>query len=346
MKKYLLLLLALPSLLPGRAQDTTAQKPSRVGITGIPSVSFDRSRGAGFGGMGMAFFPIGKDPAAPPSRVMVHAQVSTNKSWMAMAFGQLFLSKDRIRLVTGGGYLDSRFQTYVDVPGGGQIEVPFDSRGPFLFASPLFRTWKGLYIGPTAQFARMQVTFTPEGAPSVKQTNYANALGAAILYDTKDNQYNPSKGFTANLHFNSSPEWLGNDSVFNKLMLFANNYHRIRCNMILASRVSANVGLGDVPFTSQSYVGNKDIRGYTKGEYRGNQTYAAQTELRWHLYKRWGCVGFFGVAVTVDPTSQLLPGGGAGVRYLILKKYNINAGVDGAVGKNDWGIYFRITEAF
>ncbi len=37
---------------------------------------------------------------------------------------------------------------------------------------------------------------------------------------------------------------------------------------------------------------------------------------------------------------------GAGLRFKRIPSRNINIGIDGALGKNDWGIYFRIGEAF
>lgn len=336
-----------PSSTSTAQADTAAHAaPSRVGVTGMPTLSFDRSRGAGFGAMGMVFFPLGNKPGTPPSRAALNAQVSTNGSWFGFAFAQLYMPGDWMRLSIGGGYMDSRFQTWVDTGVGTSVEVPFDSRGPMLFAAPLVRVWEKLYVGPTVHFSRMKVKFTPDGQPSYSEYNRSNSLGAAVVWDSRDNQYEPSKGFTSNLRFGANPAWMANDSTFNKLFFYTNYYHRFSPKMILASRVAANIGLGSVPFTSQSYVGNTDIRGYTKGEYRGNQTYAAQSELRWNFHGRWGCVGFFGLAMTLDPTSQLLPGGGAGIRYEILRKYHINAGVDGAVGKNDWGVYFRLTEAF
>lgn len=46
------------------------------------------------------------------------------------------------------------------------------------------------------------------------------------------------------------------------------------------------------------------------------------------------------------PKSELLPGIGVGVRYLMLPKERINIGFDVAVGKDDWGMYFRIGESF
>ncbi len=330
-----------------QTKDTTSTKVSNknFSVTGMPIISFNRSRGVGFGAMGMAFFKLGHKESTPPSRVVLTGQYSTKKNWFAGAFSQLFIMDDFLRLSMGGGYMDSHFQTYEDF-GNGEVEIPFINKGYFFFASPLFKVYDKLYVGPGISVSRHDVTFDyPDGSTSTEH-DYSNSLAVSVLYDTKDNQYTPAKGFTSMLRFNDSPSWFKNDSTFSKLYFFTNYYHRIDKSKILASRVSANVGLGDVPFSAQSYVGGKDIRGYTKGEYRGNQTYAAQTELRWTIYKRFGMVGFFGLAMTVDPASQVLPGGGIGVRYKILPKYNINAGIDGAVGKDDWGIYFRMTEAF
>ncbi|MFD2601999.1 hypothetical protein [Flavobacterium suzhouense] len=42
----------------------------------------------------------------------------------------------------------------------------------------------------------------------------------------------------------------------------------------------------------------------------------------------------------------MYPGIGAGYRYRVFKGMKFNVGLDGAVGKDDWGVYFRIGEAF
>ena len=62
-------------------------------------------------------------------------------------------------------------------------------------------------------------------------------------------------------------------------------------------------------------------------------------------------VGFLGVATAVDSPSEiafndLLPGVGFGIRYMMIPSEKINVGIDVAFGKNDWGVYFRIGEAF
>jgi hypothetical protein len=62
-------------------------------------------------------------------------------------------------------------------------------------------------------------------------------------------------------------------------------------------------------------------------------------------------VGFGGLALAVTAGTPLnldevLPGIGAGFRYTMIPEINANVGVDVAVGREDWGLYFRIAEAY
>jgi hemolysin activation/secretion protein len=145
------------------------------------------------------------------------------------------------------------------------------------------------------------------------------------------------------------PEWLGNLDSYNKIKTNFNYYVSPGRNKILASRFAIYRAVGSVPFSGQQVIGGTDIRGYSKGAYRGNETYSMQSELRWTLFKRFGVVGFAGLALANDADdklSPLLPGIGGGLRYLLIKAQRINMGIDAAVGKGDYGIYFRLGEAF
>jgi outer membrane translocation and assembly module TamA len=77
--------------------------------------------------------------------------------------------------------------------------------------------------------------------------------------------------------------------------------------------------------------------------------YAAQAEYRRQLAGRIGGVAFAGLALAVDENnkaSPVLPGAGVGARFMALPDYQVNVGIDVAVGRDDWGSYFRIGEAF
>ncbi len=353
MKKYLLLLLvwgiSLQTIIAQSPDSLKVRTDNKVGFIGIPSLSFNRSRGVGVGGSGMMMVHLDKHhPEAPASQFAITGQYTTKNDWMLFAFTRLFLSNDNYRLNFGGGYFNSNFQTYEKI-GDESIEIPYNSHGGIIFLSPSIRIYDRFYAGISGQFYRSHLSFENPDYSNVNTDSYQNAIGANLMYDSKNSQTYPTKGLLAGLFYKIFPSWLSNDSTFNKINLFANYYYSLNSTMVLASRLSINAALGsEVPFVAQSYVGNKDIRGYTKGAYRGDQTYALQSELRWTFYKKWGVVGFFGLAMAHSPseTSPLLPGGGVGLRYQMLSKFKMNIGIDAAVGKDDWGIYFRIGEAF
>jgi hypothetical protein len=95
-----------------------------------------------------------------------------------------------------------------------------------------------------------------------------------------------------------------------------------------------------------------DLRGYTPGEYVGRNIIAAQAEYRWMFARRWGVVGFGGVAALYDgglnsiTSDQVFPGGGGGVRFVLHEENRVNFRVDYARGADDDGLYVSIGEAF
>ncbi|WP_218379271.1 BamA/TamA family outer membrane protein [Chitinophaga sp. sic0106] len=343
----IILLVALTAGYHAAAQrDTAHHKKHKVNITGIPIINYNSSYGIILGANGMAFFDMSKkDTISPASSAGIGVGYTQNKSWFGVAFGQLYFQENKWRITAAAGTGNINFQYFEaasDVDEGQFVDYASVSR--FAFLKVLRKIYGPFYGGLMAKLQHSETVFDV-GYDSTAVVN-ANGLGVTFLYDTRNNVYTPTKGWKANVSFLGNPEWLGSDSVFNSLRFYINYYHPVTKNAVLAARISGFAGLGDVPFTGQHAVGGKDIRGYTNGKYRGNQVYAAQAEYRWNFYKRWGAVGFFGVAFTEAPSSVMLPGGGVGVRFKAIRSRNINIGVDGALGKDDKGIYFRINEAF
>ena len=86
-------------------------------------------------------------------------------------------------------------------------------------------------------------------------------------------------------------------------------------------------------------------------KYRGEQILALQSEYRWNFYNKWSAVGFVGVASVFSAPNEehngkLLPGVGTGFRFNVFPERHMNVDLDVAVGADDWGVYFRIGEAF
>jgi outer membrane protein assembly factor BamA len=163
---------------------------------------------------------------------------------------------------------------------------------------------------------------------------------------------NPYHGYNLTFKTNFYRKWFKSDNNFTNYKFTYNHYYTLKDeNTILATRLNAVISSGDVPFQGKNVVGQDDIRGYSSGKYRDNQVYALQAEYRWRFYKRFGMVGFAGIASAVEKVSdifesELLPGAGVGIRYLMIPKERINIGIDVAKGKGDWGLYFRIGESF
>jgi len=79
--------------------------------------------------------------------------------------------------------------------------------------------------------------------------------------------------------------------------------------------------------------------------------FAVQSEYRKTLGSRLGFVLFGGLGEVADKwdsfnTDDLLPAGGAGIRFNLSKKQRINLRADLAYGKNGWSWNFSVGEAF
>ena len=71
----------------------------------------------------------------------------------------------------------------------------------------------------------------------------------------------------------------------------------------------------------------------------------------WNFAGRWGLVGFLGFATVFESINEeddgrILPGVGTGIRFTAFTDNNMTVGIDIATGDGDWGLYFRIGEAF
>ena len=335
---------------PLLAQDEEDKKG--FSVTGMPIIDYNRSVGVKVGGIGMGFFPLSQgDTVSPSSQVGVFGIYTGNKSWGGGAYTQLFWGQDTYRVLGGFGVASINFQYHDDalIPGGGFID--FNTGARFAYGEISRRVISNLFVGALASFSSVLTEFDIAGAPVDSTRDNINGLGVPVQWDTRDNVYNAGSGVYGVARTIFNQEWLGADYPYTSVNFSINGYHRLSDKGVLAGRFFMSVGLGAVPFEGQHVVGRDDIRGYTKGEHRGDQVYAAQVEYRRTLVGRLGAVAFAGVALAITPgeadhTSPLLPGGGVGVRFMALPDEGINLGFDAAIGRDDWGMYFRVTEAF
>jgi hypothetical protein len=315
----------------------------------IPYLNYDRSIGFQLGALPLAMFnPVQSDTISPSSLTGLFGMYTTNDTWFLMGFGRLHLDRDNWRITLAGGSGSVNFQFFMDSPVDGWI--PYNTAMDLAFVQVQRRIVDRLYGG--LSYIYLDFTTTLEPIPDQFHTTL-HGLGLNLALDTRSSVYYPRSGYETSANYFTYPAAFGNEFASDKIELDYNHFVGMRRDLdVLAGRFFAGLGLGDLSFNQQFIVGRRsDIRGYTQGEYRGNYMLALQGEYRWNFRPRWGAVGFLGVATVLeaineDNNGKLLPGIGTGFRFTVDRETNMNVGLDIAVGLDDWGIYFRLGEAF
>ena len=335
-------------------------KDKKVNYAFMPVIMYNRSFGGQFGAMANAYFDMGsKDTISPASSVAFIGNIFTNKTFFTGLFSRFYFKEDTWRMKAGTGYGDIRFQTFYELPPdipaiwtedeNGEF-IDYKTRMFFLFAEGTRKVVNNFYLGLRSVYSKTHTEFEAGFVPDEKLSLFG--FGVAGEFDSRDDVFYPHHGINGRIRTMSFIEALGSTTTYSRINIDCNKYFSLGENAVILGRIYGMVSVGDsVPFSGKNVVGRDDLRGYTNGKHRANQVYNMQTEYRWSFYKRWGMVAFAGIAVATDDLkgttySGILPMAGAGLRFMAIPKRKINIGVDVAIGKDDWGIYFRIGESF
>lgn len=330
----------------GGGNNSKLDSTKNFSFMAVPYLNYSRSIGASIGAVPMALYKLNKyDTISPASMTGLVGMYTTNNTWFAMFFQKFYIKEDTWRVTAAGGLGSVNFQFYLDPIGG---FVGYNTGVDFLYLDVQRKVVNDLYAG---------VHYTLIGARSkldsigFETDTKLNGIGIISALDKRDDVYYPRGGSLSDFKWSSFPSYIGNETVSNKIELDHNQYIAMSDNDVLAFRAKGGFGIGDLAFEQQFIIGQEDIRGYSQGKYRANNMAAIQGEYRYNFKNRFGLVGFFGLATVWDAVNEehngeLLPGGGAGFRINIFPEYHMNVGMDAAVGKDDWGIYFKIGESF
>jgi len=338
--------------------DSTKKK---IDYAVIPMISYNNSFGGQIGVMANGFFDMNKeDTISPVSMIGLFGSYFTNNTFFFGAVNKNYFSEDKWRTKSVIAYGNIEFQTYLDLPGldgsvfgsnENNIIIDYNTKVTLIYFAGMRQFMNNLYAGLQVSYSKTQTDFNTDSIQVPTEKEDLFGFGLASEFDNRDNVMNPNTGMNAKFNTTSYLEALGSTSQYHKLETAFNKYFKFNSKSILLARFFGVVSLGDVPFSGENVVGRDDLRGYSNGKYRANQVYNVQTEYRWNFYKKWGMVAFGGLGVATDDFqgnnySGILPSVGTGIRFKAIESRNINIGMDVAVGKDDWGLYFRIGEAF
>jgi outer membrane protein assembly factor BamA len=355
-KWILVMVLVLFTVSTAQAQDETDTEPtaekeesSRVKFAAIPVINYDPAYKWNFAALANAFFKVSvADTISPLSMAGGMVGYTTNKSWYWALYTRMYLDEDNWRTTLAYGDASINFQFFEESINS---FINFNSVHDFFLASFQRRVYKRWYLGSRFLSKKTLTEYEIDEEVGDPEKHNLNNLGILVSHDKRDFIYNPYHGDYMNFKAILYRDAWGADYVFDQYEFDFTNFFFIDDHRVIAAKFAAFIASGDVPFEGKYVVGREDIRGYTNGKHRANQVYSLQGEYRWNFYKKWGAVGFAGIATAVDDVSEinwsgLLPGAGVGLRYMAIPSEKINVGIDIALGQDDWGLYFRIGEVF
>jgi len=302
------------------------------------------------------------DTTIKPSTGGVTGFYSENKSWGWMIVEMARLQQDRWRLRGLAMHADVRYDFFGvgQDAGDAGLSVAIEQTMDVVLIAALRRVTPNLYGGGSLLWIRTGAELLHDhglpAPPDVEDLATANLLapGIQLEFDTRDDDYWPSRGSIATVKSNFFTSALGSDSDFERYMAAWCWYTSVRGPaLLLAMNASVTAATGDVPFWAIPSVGAGlyGLRGYTQGRYRDNVVTTVQAELRAHSKGRLGATVFGGLAQVGGSVGDLwnaevLPAGGAGVRYQLTREYPMHMRADYAWGKNGGIFYFSVSEAF
>jgi hypothetical protein len=301
------------------------------------------------------------DTAIKPSTGAVGGFYSENGSWGVMAMEMARLGRDAWRLRAMASHVDVRYDFYGigDDAGDAGYSIGVQQELNFVAGMALRRVTSGLYLGPVVTWMQSTVklrdsssTVSPPVADLARTNLFAPGIQAEV--DTRDDDYWPTVGSVGRLRAFFFSSALGGSRNFQRYVAMWSWYGRLRGEaLVLAANANVCVASGDAPFYALCALGmgRGGLRGYTQGRYRDTVMTTVQAELRYHTTGRFGATAFAGFG-QVAPSAgavfaaQVLPAGGAGLRFQLTRRYPMHLRLDYAWGRNGGLLYFGVTEAF
>jgi outer membrane protein assembly factor BamA len=341
------------------AQGAVQELPRSRQIIPFPVLLSDPTNGFGGGGGLLMLYGL-NETAAKDSETAAFGYYTTTSSWKWGLRQGLSFGEDRFRSTTTGifGNTNNSF-AYTNLP----LPVAYGERQDRIETDFKVNVFDNLYAGVAYRYARTDFRFDVGteaeqafsrvvlGISGAENTT-DSGIGVVVEFDNRDQEYSPNRGILGSFRLLDQSSWLGSDNDYRSADASFNYYRTVAPGHLLAFRFRWRDTWGDVPFTGESTFSGVDLRAYPGGKYRGAGMLAAQLEYRFNAWKRVGGVVFGGSGRVYggEPTlgaDQVLPSGGAGIRFLLLKERGTQVGLDFAQGRSgNRGVYFFFDEAF
>jgi hypothetical protein len=355
---------------PAGAEAAGEAKPGEPTFAVVPGPFYNPNQGLGLMVIPlMLFHPSRDDTLSPPSiaaLVGLYAvlpplsDAGTRYSYALGAATRLYLDEDRWRLQGVLAYFDL-FRQFRGIGGSTSSSPEFDYRqfGAVAFVQAAREVLlKHLYAGLLLGYVAFRTSTQEPANEAILESLGTGSewsgqvnVGVVAQYDTKDNQYYPSSGLDFNLRLNGSPF---SDQQYLVLVPSLNQYFALADGkrLVLAYRLFAQLGFGDLPLASYANYGSRGTTlGYATGDYVDKMMAGAEVELRWLFWWRLGAEGGVGLGKVFPSFDEFgpqpwLPGAWASLTYQVIEHQDLRARLTGAVSKAGGALYFAVGQNF
>jgi len=336
---------------------------SKRGFLAIPIVITEPAIGYG-GGACLLFMKYAPEPPpgapppqryVPPSFTAVAGGLTENGTWFGGLAHMGIWQEDNLRYLGALGRAHAVLKYYGN--GGGGPGFSYETDAWLLLQQIQKRVgdtnWfygaKYLYLGPDTTFDLGNGSIP--GLQPIEFDSATAGAGAIVSYDSRNNNFTPTKGIKTEWFAGYYDEALGGDFAYWRIDAFNVFFWEVAPALSLGLRVEGHFTPGDgrVPFYHQPTI---NLRGVPAARFQGRHSLVTELELDWSVTPRWTLVVFGGDGrVTAGDMSDLADADdvfnyGAGFRYTLARKLGIKGGLDFAWSDVDSGIYITMGSAW
>lgn len=331
------------------AQNNAGFPEKVIRVLPVPAFGYEPETSTHFGGVLLFTIDPYKDGKTRTSNAKIEFNYTLRNQSILDADWNYFFREEKWFT---RGYLEASY--YPDFYYG--IGAAREQAGEILFESQRWIADLSLYrqiipkvfVGIGAYYANYS------GIETRYQFDYPELLNQAVLRgvlsvlrDDRDNLLNPRRGSYLQLNLGHT---IANEH-YRFALLDARRYIPWEEGALAMRFFSRHVGQS-AAFFDQSIMGGSDyVRGYFYGRFRDSNMTTLQYELRTAMWKRFGMAYFGGLSYLYHDfkrnNSRLFYNYGAGLRFLIDRKEQVNLRFDYAIGADGQrGFYIGFGESF
>jgi outer membrane protein assembly factor BamA len=328
----------------------------------FPIITESIETGWSFGTIGaLVFRPSAKDTISRTSNLELIGLYSTKKQLVAVLNGSQYFHNEKYILneqFSFSSFPDKFWGLGKNSPD--TAVEPYKFKQTYVYLHLLRKVANKLFIGVLYEKQNVwDISYVPGGLFDKQQVvgrqgYQVDGLGTSLTYDSRNNAFEPGKGFFGQLYFNHFDKFWGSYYNYDNLMIDLKAYLPVGYKKVLALELfSFNNTGNEVPLRSlASFGGASRMRGYYEGRYKDQNQLVLQAEYRFPIYKRFrgvvfGGGGDVGGSFTDYSFSDLKYSYGAGLRFALSQKEKLNLRIDYGIGQgNNSGFYIQLGEAF